>query len=79
MEFNYQISQLNKVLPIDPVFSNWVNFNKNVHHKLFYKFKSLKADFFFFEFKKLKVFETTSFLFSFLVFITFFQLSVGYV
>ena len=25
MEFNYQISQKIKVLPIDPVFSNWVN------------------------------------------------------
>ena len=27
MEINYQIFQRN-VLPIDPVFSNWVNFNK---------------------------------------------------
>ena len=29
MEINYQISQRNKILPNDPVMSNWVNFNNN--------------------------------------------------
>ena len=40
MDFSFQISQRNKSLSIDPVFSNWVNFIKNgVYHKLFVKFK----------------------------------------
>ena len=45
MENNYQISQRNKSLVIDPVFSNWVNFNKKVSiiNKLLYKFKDFKA------------------------------------
>ena len=30
MENNYQISHEIKVLPIDPVFPDWVNFNKKV-------------------------------------------------
>ena len=30
MEFNNQIFHYNKNLPIDPVFSNWVNFIRNV-------------------------------------------------
>ena len=66
-----------KVLRMDPVFSSWVNFN----NKLFYKFKKLKSHlFFFFEFQKLKALEKKSvFFFSFLAFITFSQLLVGYV
>ena len=33
MEINYQISQRNKSLPIDPVFSNWVDFyQKSTQH-----------------------------------------------
>ena len=32
MENNYRASEL-KVLPIDPVFSNWVSFKqKSIHH-----------------------------------------------
>ena len=38
-EFNYQIFQRNENLLIDPVFSNWVNFIKKAHHKLFLKCK----------------------------------------
>ena len=34
MEINYQISQQNKTLLNDPVFSNWVNINKKVSIKV---------------------------------------------
>ena len=62
-----------KVLPIDPLFSNWVNFFslKSVHHKLFYKFKLLSGHLFFFDILKIS--------FIFLAFMILFQLSVGYV
>ena len=62
-----------KVLPIDPLFSNWVNFFylKSVYHKLFYKFKQLSGHLFFFDILKIS--------FTFLAFMILFQLSVGYV
>ena len=69
MEFYYKFHSEIKVLPIDPVFSNWVDFNtkspyhpyhKTYHHKLFYKFKELFGHFFFFEIQQLKALEKPS-------------------
>ena len=48
MERNNQISQRNKSLRIDPVFSNWVNFNKKVSRlNCFANSNSFKAIYFF--------------------------------
>ena len=59
-----------KVSPIDPVFSNWVNVNIKVSIiNCSTNSKSFKAIYFF----------RSRFFFSFLLFITLFQLSVGYV
>ena len=67
MEMNYRISQRNKVLPIDPVFSNWVNFNKKVSIlNCSTNSKSFKAICFFLRSSKVDIF------FSFLAFITVF-------
>ena len=53
---------------------------KSVRHKLLYKFKELQGHLFFFEIHKLKIFEKTRrFFYSFLAFITLFQLSIGQV
>ena len=70
-----------KVLPIDPVFSNWVNFHKKVSIINISTNSKSVWQFIFFEIQKLKVCEkkTSQFCFSFLAFITLFQLSVGYV
>ena len=81
MEINYEISQCNQILPIDPVFSNWVNVNKKVSiTNCPVNSKSFKA-IFLFEIQKLKILKKkrVSFCFSFIGFITLFQLSVGYV
>ena len=37
-----------KILPFDPVFSNWVNFIKKVNHKLFSKAKQFEDHIFFY-------------------------------
>ena len=82
MEINYQISQRIKVIPIAAVFSNWDNFSKKVSIiNCSTNSKSFKTIYFFFEIQKLKIFEKTSrfFVFSFLAFITLFELSVDYV
>ena len=55
MEINYEISQCNQILPIDPVFSNWVNVNKKVSiTNCPVNSKSFKA-IFLFEIQKLKI------------------------
>ena len=41
MDFNFQTFQRTKKLAIDPIFSNWVKFNKKVSIKLLWKFKEL--------------------------------------
>ena len=54
-----------KVLPIDPVFSIWVNFNKKVSIiNCSTNSKSFRPSVFFFEIQKLKSFEKTSPFFS---------------
>ena len=64
-----------KVLPIDPVFSNWVNFNIKVFiTNGFTNSKNFKAIYFFFEIQKLKIFEIKSFFFQFSCVHYFFQL-----
>ena len=71
-------------MPIDPVFSNLVNFNKKVSiRKCSKNSKSfaLRPSIFFFESQKFQIFEQkkVSFCFSFIAFIALFQQSVGYV
>ena len=70
-----------KVLPLDSVFSNWVNFNEK--RSIVYcstNSKSFKAIYFFFRNSEVEDFKKqVCVYFSFLEFITFFQFVVGYV
>ena len=60
-----------KVLPIESVFSIWVNFNTKAFITIF----STNSKKLIFEIQKLKIFEKTNpFFFSFFAFITLFQL-----
>ena len=61
------------VVPIDPVFSNWLNLNIKVSIiNCSTNSKSCKANYFFLR-------NSSRFFFSFLAFITLFQLFVGFV
>ena len=72
---------LNKMLPVDPVFSSWVYVIKKAPIiNLSGNSKSLKDYFFFCEIRKLRFFQQSQyFLKCLLAFITLFQYSIGYV